>query len=151
MRPVRYDVFVAEERLSYITERYRFAKPPSTEGRCYRPRYTYPRGMLDVAVTATPLDGHWQLTAPDGRSSHCETLRQAPKIARRLAGPDVEPDVQVSLGGLEDLCADAVELAEQSDAKSVEAIRLRRITARALNAAGIAAADIGYLMGLRRE
>lgn len=81
----------------------------------------------------------------------CDMLRQTEGVARRLVGDDVAVDVQVSLGGLEDPCADAVELGEQSDARSVEAIRLRRIAARALNAAGIATADIGYLMGLRRE
>jgi hypothetical protein len=80
----------------------------------------------------------------------CETLRQAAKVAQRLAGDDAEVDVHVSLGGLEDLCDDAVELGQQSDAKAVAAIRLRRIAARALSAAGFAAADIGYLVGLPR-
>ncbi len=103
-----------------------------------------------VVVTATPRAGHWQLSAPDGRSGQCETLRQGAKVAQRLVGGDADVDVQYSLRGLEDLCTDAVELGEQSDAKAAEAIRLRRIAARAL-IAGIAIADIGYLMGLHRE
>jgi hypothetical protein len=104
-----------------------------------------------VVVIATPAAGHWRLTVANGRSMGCETLRQADGVARRLVDDDVDVDVQVSLGGLEDLCVDAVDLGEQSDASSVVAIRLRRIAARALSTAGIRTADIGYLMGLRRE
>lgn len=89
----------------------------------------------------------------DGRllvENTSETLRQAATAAQRLVGDDVEIDVQISFGGLEDQCADAVELGAQSDAKAVEAIRMRRIAARALSAAGFPPADIGYLVGLPR-
>jgi len=39
-----------------------------------------------VVVTATPEAGHWQLSIADGHAMGCETLRQATKVARRLAG-----------------------------------------------------------------
>lgn len=60
-------------------------------------------------------------------------------IGRRL---EDEFDLQVRLGGLEDLCADAVELGQRSDAASVDAIRLRRRAALTLTAAGIRRTDV---------
>jgi hypothetical protein len=60
---------------------------------------------------------------------------------RQVGGP---VDLQVTPGGLEDLCAEAVELGEQADALALEAMRLRRTAAKALSAAGIRTADVGY-------
>lgn len=69
-------------------------------------------------------------------------------VARRVEGAF---DLQVQLGGLEDLCEDAVELGEQSDASTLEALRLRRATARALAEAGIRKTDVAYLMGIQPD
>ncbi len=74
------------------------------------------------------------------------TLASAQTLAARRL--EVPFDLQVDLGGLEDLCADAVELGERSDALTIQAIRARRIAARALAEAGIRGTDIAFLMGM---
>jgi len=104
-----------------------------------------------VVVTVTPEDGHWRLSARGARSATCGSLRRAEIVAQRLTGPDVAIDVQVSVDGLEDLCADAVELGRESDAASIQALRLKRLAVRALTRAGVKQADIGYLLGISTE
>jgi len=79
------------------------------------------------------------------RWSHARSGPRARLIGRRFDGAF---DLQVRLGGLEDLCADAVELDQRSDGLAVEALRLRRRTARSLTEAGIRTTDIAYLMGI---
>src|SRR6478735_10348738 len=99
-----------------------------------------------IVIVATPVGRHWQVTMPDGRSFTRTTLVTVRKQARKLLGDDFE--LQVSVRGLEDLCADSVELTEQSEAAFVRALRLRRIAARTLQDTGLSRADIGYLLGL---
>lgn len=95
-----------------------------------------------TVVTARPVAGRWATSV--GAESPIET-RTLTMATRRAGGPI---DLQVKIGGLEDLCADAVELGDQSDELTVEAIRQRRVTARALDGAGIRRTDIAYLMGI---
>lgn len=104
-----------------------------------------------VVVTVTPEDGHWRLSARGARSATCGSLRRAEIVAQRLTGPGVAIDVQVSVDGLEDLCADAVELGRDSDAAAIQALRLKRLAVRALTRAGVKQADIGYLLGISTE
>jgi hypothetical protein len=100
-------------------------------------------------VTARPIGARWHVEIPGCAPVETRTLKTAETTAGRHADGPI--DLQVSLGGLEDLCADAVELGEQSDALAVEALRLRRVAAQTLSAAGIRTADAGYLMGIAQD
>lgn len=100
-----------------------------------------------LVVTARPTgDARWRMDVPGQQPIVTRTLVTAQAMAGRRLG--VPFDLQVSLGGLEDLCSDAIELGEQSDALTIQAIRQRRTTARALAQAGIRRTDIAYLMCL---
>lgn len=100
-----------------------------------------------LVVTADPTaDARWQVDVPGQAPLVTRTLATAQTmVGRRVEGAF---DLQVRLGGLENLCADAVELGEESDALTVVALRLRRQTARALTEAGIRRTDVAYLMGI---
>lgn len=65
-------------------------------------------------VTTRPIGARWQVEIPGRAPIETRTLKTAETIAVRRTGGPI--DLQVSLGGLEDLCADAVELGEESDA-----------------------------------
>lgn len=100
-------------------------------------------------VIARPVGRRWQVVVPAGREFSATTLAAVRARASKVLGGVVE--VEVRVGGLEDLCADAVETGEQADAAFVTALRLRRRTARLLCDAGLSRADCGYLMGLDRN
>jgi hypothetical protein len=99
-----------------------------------------------IVVTATPTGAHWHVEIPRHPPITTRTLAMAETMtARRLAGGF---DLQVSLGGLEDLCADAVELGEAADTAHVTALKLRRVAVRTLKRAGCTPVDVGYLTGI---
>lgn len=100
-----------------------------------------------VVVTARPTgDAGWRMDVQSQQPIVTRTLATAQTmLGRRL---DVPLVLHVALGGLEDLCADAVEQGREADALTIDAIRARRVAARALNAAGIRKTDIAYLMGV---
>jgi hypothetical protein len=103
-----------------------------------------------VVVTAEPTgDARWRVVVPGHRSLVTRTLVTTRMRVDRLL--DGGYDLQVRLGGLEDVCADAVELGTRSDALTVEAIRLRRRTARVLTEAGMRMTDVAYLMGIPQD
>ncbi len=68
--------------------------------------------------------------------------------ARRMTGAF---DLQVRLGGLEDLCADAVDLGQAADAAHITALKRRRVAVRTLKGASCTPVDIGYLTGIPTE
>jgi len=87
-----------------------------------------------IVVTAIPIGAHWHLETPGHRPITTRTLAMAETMtARRLPGAF---DLQVSLGGLEDLCTDAVDLGQAADTAHITALKLRRVAVRALTAAG---------------
>lgn len=100
-----------------------------------------------LVVVAEPTgDARWHVAIPSYASLVTRTLATGrTSIGRRVQGAF---DLQVRLGGLEDLCADAVDLGQRSDAATVAAMRLRRRMALALTAAGIRRTDVAYLMGI---
>lgn len=100
-----------------------------------------------LVVIAQPTGAaRWHVDLPGQASLITRTLATARvMVERRIHGPF---DLQARLGGLEDLCADAVDLGQRSDAATVKAIQLRRRTALALTAAGIRRTDVAYLMGI---
>jgi len=102
-----------------------------------------------IVVTATPTGAHWHVEIPGHRPIITRTLAMVETMtARRLAGGF---DLQVSLGGFEDLCADAVELGQAADIAHITALKLRRVAVRSLTAAGCTPVDIGYLTGIPTE
>jgi len=93
------------------------------------------------AASLARVPGHHPITT--------RTLAMAETMtARRLPAGF---DLQVSLGGLEDLCTDAVELGQAADAAHITALKLRRIAVRALKVAGCKPVDISYLTGIPTE
>jgi len=103
--------------------------------------------LAPVVVTAYPIGSRWRVDIHGHQPIETRTLKTAEAMAsRRVGGGSI--DLQIALGGLEDLCADAVELGEQSEALAVEALKARRLAAQALSGAGIRTADVGYLMGI---
>jgi hypothetical protein len=86
-----------------------------------------------IVVTATPTGARWFVEIPGHRPIAARTLSMAETMtARRLhAGFDL----QVDLGGVEDLCADAVEAGEAADTAHITALKLRRSAVRALKVA----------------
>jgi hypothetical protein len=98
-------------------------------------------------VIAQPTGGaRWRVEMPGRLQLTTRTLATArTAIARRIGAGF---DLQVRLGGLEDLCADAVDLGQRSDQSMIEAIRLRRQVAIALTEAGLRRTDVAYLMSI---
>jgi hypothetical protein len=91
-------------------------------------------------------DARWHVDIPGQATVVTRTLATArAAIARRVRSPF---DLQVSLGGLKDECAYAIDLGRRSDAATIDAIRLRRRAALALTGAGIRRTDVAYLMGI---
>lgn len=83
-------------------------------------------GMLGrpIVVTATPTGAHWHVEIPGHPAITTRTLAMAETMtARRLTGAF---DLQVRLGGLEGLCADAVDLGQAADAAHITALKRRR-------------------------
>lgn len=100
-----------------------------------------------LVVTAKPTGAaRWHVDIPAHIPVTTRTLASARALVERRVAEEF--DLQVALGGLEDLCADAVDLGQRSDASTIDALRLRRRVALALTAVGIRKTDVAYLTGI---
>lgn len=88
----------------------------------------------------------WRVEIPGQSPVITRTLATARTMVGRCVDGLFDP--QVRLSGLEDLCADAVDLGQRSDAATIDAIRARRRAALALTVAGIRRTDVAHLMGI---